>query len=190
MHVRRNWLWAASLTAGSALVIFTCLSNANAQEARNRSCSEMASELVDFVNNDASRFIVFQISSNKSRDRSGHFSLGEGLLYEETGNSIWTSAAPIAMYVMQGFKDHEDIFGGEFGSDRGSQFGTARRDEVILRLYRNGQVELTLVTWGNTRLNLEDSRCYSNRFGYYMNGIMEEVNGTRTIGLVMRKYRP
>ncbi len=156
-------------------------------------CREIARNLVNYVDGPTGRMIAFQFASNKSRDGNGHFSITDGYLvdfqprnspdvapfFPTRGRGIWQ---PVPFYVMDSFK--ESVPGSR---SRRSDFPTTRRDGVLLHLSEYGNVTLVLQSWSNTVLTLENQHCYSDSFGYYITGLMKEVNGTSAVSLVLRK---
>ena len=160
-------------------------------------CQAVGRELVNYVNPNLGRLVAFQLASNKSRSQSGHFSITHGYLTNfnpriQTGlvrffpRNIRSIFQPVPIFVM-GSLDDNNSRGSSL--NRAGRFPDKRRDEVLVNLTENGDVTLVLRSWGNTVLTMRNKSCFSDAYGYYINGIVNEVNGTRAVSLVMRKYQ-
>ncbi|MCB1036481.1 MAG: hypothetical protein KDD47_21825, partial [Acidobacteria bacterium] len=77
----------------------------------------------------------------------------------------------------------------ELFSDRNSRqpFPVRSSDLMALDLSRSGGVSLTLLTWGGATLPLRQARCFRDRFGGFVSGIVEEGNGTSLVSLSLHQ---
>lgn len=140
--------------------------------------------------------VAVQIAFNKSRGEAGHFSLTDGhldaydpVLFPEVEALLNRGQrgifAPIPKFIMDGFQ-FDNILDDHA---RYRRFPTERKDAIYLIMLENGEVFVILRSFDDTVLPVEDLRCYVDQFidpGFYMTGVMPEVNGTTIISFVVK----
>lgn len=84
------------------------------------------------------------------------------------------------------FSDRPNREYGDFGSDFYRQpFSNSRSDQQSINISRDSEVDITLHSWGDTKLRLNELECSNdNRF---ISGLKEEVNGISHVSIVLSK---
>ncbi|HYX35952.1 MAG TPA: hypothetical protein VE954_22860 [Oligoflexus sp.] len=134
------------------------------------SCSSIFQELAQWKQSSASKRIDIKLVSNKLRTADanvpnfGFASFGEGQMVMEGSNLAGT--------YLKYYSDRKN----------GTQaFNVAAPDTVKITLEPRGSGYVNLVTWGNTRLDLEGVICTRDSFGAQMVARYREGNGTSMI---------
>lgn len=166
--------------------------SAATQKLASEQCRMIAKELVNYVDEDSGRRLVFQLAHNKSRwEKIGHYSLGAGVLSEYPANNSYARNLPSDGKAVWFPGEHyimRSIVDADLGSiPRGDSFPTSRRDKLVLYLSENGTMGVILASWGNGFVPFESLNCFKDTFGYYMSGVYREGNGTTLVSVVMRK---